>query len=311
MQVSELTGEQKVRDWEPTSQSHQNLITVHRNILSYLHISEKSRAAFAVADCGKIAISYVEIGLNKGSLSVIEPNTPNFRIVFNYSAETLFCNPIVIKQAGKELIATCTGRVDTIIHTWDLEKFRPTTVYHSWLTGHHLLCVIDNITVVCVAPTPFPDGTHRCQTLDTSVTPWELKAVLILPIESSLVTDVSYLKTTDGTSCLLLSTLGEVSVWAVDMLTGRTKWKTSWHNAYPVSICNDSDKKIYVADYRLDKVKVLSEEDGTVTDSISLRQYEIFAPHCIRIHDNFVYLAHKHLKETNTFLVSKISTWKK
>ena len=301
-----MSSEQKVRDWLPISWSTPNFRLENRYPLNFLHVSEKSRASFAVADCGKIAISYAEIGLNKGSLSVFQQDLPLYRSISTFSTEGLFCHPIVIKQEGKEFLAACTSRRDTAIYMWDLETFVATSVQSTIQIGQHLLCLIDDTTVACVEMVASPDGKNRARIMDISVTPWELKTVLLLRMDYSLVTDVSYLKTTDGTSCLLLSTLGGVSVWAVDMLTGKTKWKTSWDNAYPVSICNDTDKNIYVADYRADQVHVLSEKDGAFSDSVNLREYDIFAPHCIRFHDEFLYLAHKNSKDPDQFQVSKI-----
>ena len=239
---------------------------------------------------GKIVISYVEIDLKRGSLSVFDVKGTTFHTLINFSEENLFCHPIVIKQDGKEFFAACTRKTNTTITAWAAEKLTDIITYNTGLTGQHLLCVIDDTTIACVDMIASINDCHRVSTIDVSPKQWDLKGLLLLAIESSLVTDVSYLKTTDGTPYLLLSTLGKTSVWAVDMVTCRIKWKTSWKNAYPVSICNDIDKNIYVADHRADKILILSEEDGAVIDSVNLRQYDIFAPHCIRFHDDFVYL---------------------
>ena len=306
--MTEVPGELKVRDWESTIEGSQKLKLEHRFNLTYLSVSKKSRAAFAVADCGKIAISYDEIGLNRGSLSVFDLNHSNAQIFENVSGKSLSCHPIVLKHDRKEFLAACIGKTNTNIHTWALENtIENTTIHNTGFKSQPLLCVIDDATIACVEMTDSLNGSHKVSVMDASQKLWVLKAILLLAIESSPVTDVSYLKTTDGTSCLLLSTLGKTSVWAVDMLTGRIKWKSSWNNSYPVSICNDIDKNIYVADFRADQIYTLSEDDGTIIGSVNLREYDIFAPHCIRFHDNFVYLAHKNLKETDKFQISKVS----
>ena len=60
----------------------------------------------------------------------------------------------------------------------------------------------------------------------------------------------------------------------------------------PWSICSDNDNRIYVADFVQHKLFMLSSEEGTVIGSLELHQFGITKPYCVRVKDQYIYVAH-------------------
>ena len=157
------------------------------------------------------------------------------------------------------------------------------------------LCVIDENTVAYAELSS--EGMHRIHILNTDTDQWTLGNV-ILDKESKLVRDICYVNTSDGTSCLVLCRYDDKSVEAVQFIGGRTKWKIGkgemGKKFDPYSICPDqTDNAIYVSDFGKHMLHILSVDDGSVVTSVSLVQWRIVPPTCVRAHDNDVYITHR------------------
>ena len=146
------------------------------------------------------------------------------------------------------------------------------------------LCVIDDRTVGCGEVYP-ADGYNRIYVLNTETEDWSLgNTVLVKGLK--YIWDMCYMKTSDGTSCLVISCPGSPSVQAVEIIGGRIRWKTGVDlmgvDCFPWSVCTDRDNTVYMTDPVNEKLYLLSAEDGAVIRSVSLRPYGIISPVCVR-----------------------------
>ena len=106
-----------------------------------------------------------------------------------------------------------------------------------------------------------------------------------------------YIKTLDGTSCLILCCPYDECVQAVEMIGGQVRWQTGVEQmgakCYPWSICTDGDNIVYVADPLQRKLHLLAIEDGAAIRCISLRQLGVEFPLYVRAHDGYIYIGHE------------------
>ena len=104
------------------------------------------------------------------------------------------------------------------------------------------------------------------------------------------------MKTVDGTPCLLLSCPNDRNVQAVEIVGGRIRWKVGMQQmgekCCPWSIYTDENNTVYVTDWDYQRIHILSGEDGSATRSINLYPYGVRDPHCVRIHDEHIYIGH-------------------
>ena len=316
--MTDLLPTQKVNEWlkrEPSAAGdNQGLTVVERWNLDHLPHEDKSFATFAVADSGNIGISFaIEVGGCKdGSLSVMYPLRDTKPHFLSPSSKTIYYwNPVFITKNNKEYLAAYM--TDLSIQLWDIETHTSTTVskIKSKVTDLKNLCVIDGDTVACADMSPSPDGKCKIHILDTSTEEWSTRSTLVLPTGKGHIYDMCYMKTFDGTRCLLLCCPRDKYVHAVEMGGGKTRWKTAreqigedWE---PWSITTDKDSMIYVADQNQHKLLVLSADDGAVMDIINLRQHDIVAPFCVRMNEGSIYISHRDPKEAKKWQISKIA----
>ena len=125
----------------------------------------------------------------------------------------------------------------------------------------------------------------------------------------STITDICYVKTADGTACLLLSYTYTCFVQLLEMIGGKVRWqidKLQMAQFFrPWSICTDGST-VFVANPGPDVLHLLSVEDGSVLTSISLRSFGIRLTSCVRVHGDHLYIGHMDQKG-NTYCVSKFT----
>ena len=129
----------------------------------------------------------------------------------------------------------------------------------------------------------------------TNTQPWSLSSMLM--VRGVLgIADMCYMKTTDGTACLLLSCLLDNDIQAVEIVGGRIRWKVGKEQmgkkCFPGSICTDENNAVYLPDFFHHRMHILSGEDGSVIRSINLKPYGVIHPSCVRVHDQSIYISH-------------------
>ena len=228
------------------------------------------------------------------SLSVIYPGSSHPPQVLSNEGR-YYWSAVFMMNLGKEcLAATCYN--DNTIHLWDLEDNTSSIVYkHKFdIRKDTNFCVIDDRTVVYGEFFPsWEDGSHKIYILRTNTQPWSLSSMLVVR-GVKLICDICYMKTTDGTACLLLSCSDDVQ--AVEIVGGRIRWKVGkqqmGENCFPGSICTDENNTVYVTGTVYDKMHILYGEDGSVIRSINLEPYGIRNLNCVRVHDQHIYIVH-------------------
>ena len=118
----------------------------------------------------------------------------------------------------------------------------------------------------------------------------------LLVREVKYVHDMCHTKTVDGTACLLLCYPFDKCVQAVEVVSGRTRWKIGKQqmsvNCCPWSICKGKNKEVYVADWPMLNLHILSREDGSLISTINLKQYGVLNSSCVFVQDEHICLIH-------------------
>ena len=252
---------------------------------------------FAVSESGAIAISSIE----KPSLSVIYPGTddPPRPLSGDYSYR---CVEFVTISGVEYLAASCSN--DSSLHLVDPETRSHNIVYQFRSDKKPVamnLCVIDDSTVACATLDHSSDGVYNCHVLSVTPDKWLLSGTLKLRPNVEDVYDMSYMKTSDGSPCLLLCCPIDGLVQAVEVIGGRIRWRCGeqqlGEGARPWGVCADThDHVVYVTDRFQNKLHVLAGDDGAVIRSISLYQYGIVVPFSVRVHHENLYISHKKKK---------------
>ena len=301
---------------EPTfTAENQALTLVTRWNLDHLPRENRSLAAISVADSGNLGVSFVMPvdDSTESSLSMVYANSDMPPRSFLSSFKTMYySNPIFVKQGGKEYLGAYMS--DESIHLWDTETDTSKIVFTIKSTknkGMKNLFVINKDTVACGDMPTSSNGKYKVYILNTMGEQWNLTSTIYLKTGTNMALDMGYMKTLDGTSCLLLSCPDDKYVQAVEMVGGKTTWQTGPEQmgelCNPWSICSDKDHTVYVADYGQDKLHVLSTEDGSVLSSINLIESNIVTPFFIRVHDETVYIAHRNITDEDRYQVSKVN----
>ena len=297
-----LSREQKVEQWLSVSGSSDeeealNLVKTwdldHIPTTGRIYLGNK----FAVSESGAIAISSIE----KPSLSVIYPETDHQPrpLSGDYSYR---CVEFVTLSGVEYLAASCNN--DSSLHLVDPETRSHNVVYQFRSDKKPVamnLCVIDDSMVACATLDHSSDGVYNCHVLSVTPDKWLLSGTLKLRPNVEDVYDMSYMKTSDGTACLLLCFPIDGLVQAVEVIGGRTRWRCGeqqlGEGARPWGVCADThDHVVYVTDRFQNKLHVLAGDDGAVIRSISLYQYGIVVPFSVRVHHENLYISHKKKK---------------
>ena len=223
----------------------------------------------------------------KPSLSVIFPGTDKPPLIM--SRDNRYISPFFVTISDKEYLAVSSRDG---IHLWNLEKNALSVAYNFKEEREWHLCVIDQRTIACAARESASDGFSKIYVLNTDTEKFSLSSTLQLKIEG--ITDISYVKTTDGTSCLLLYTRYR-PIQCVEMVGGRVRWQVDKQQMgeffYPWSVCTDGST-VFVTDAVQIQLHLLSVEDGSVLTPINLRPFGIRFPSCVRVQGENVYLGH-------------------
>ena len=170
------------------------------------------------------------------------------------------------------------------------------------------LCVIDERTVACVAEKPSSDGLIHIYILKTDAEMWTLSSALFVQ-DTGLVSDISYVKTSDGTACFLLCFQSNRLLQCIEMVGGRVRWQVDEQQMgklfRPWSICTDGSA-FFVADCVLNRLHLLSVEEGSVLTSINLSPFGFRFPGCVLAQAEHLYIGHKKEK-TDAYCISKFT----
>ena len=247
---------------------------------------------FSLSSSGAIGIACHD---GRPSLSVIYPGSSRPPQALSTEEGYLYVpSAVFIMKSAKDCLAAICS---STIHLWNLEDNTSSVIYkRKFDIGFGInLCVIDDRTVAYGEVDPSGDGCQKIYILMTNTQPWSLSSMLVVRgIE--LIKDMCYMKTTDGTACLLLSCLHDNNVQAVEIVGGRIRWKVGkqqmGEKCFPESICTNENNTVYVTDWVCPRIHILSGEDGSAIRSISLKPYGVIHPGCIRVHDQSIYIGH-------------------
>ena len=146
---------------------------------------------------GAIAIASTE---SKPTMSIIYPGTdkpPTILDTNNMYMPTLFL--MICNQ--EYLAAASEGK----IQLRNLGKKTSTVAYTFKESAHWCLCVVDERTVACVQESTSPiESFSQICLLNTDTEKFDLSSAIRIKADE-VMTDMCYMKTTDGTACLLLS----------------------------------------------------------------------------------------------------------
>ena len=305
-----------VAEWL-TSKQHstsdtRQLILVNRWDLEHLVSKPDSYISFAVGQSGWIGVMCFENGLNQGKPSWMHPSkdkpSPDEPTSGQYSGCPVFVT------ADKEYMAIYDKH--KIIHTWYLENNTQRVVFYfksksATPTKPKNLCVIDDNTVALGDVYPATDGTTKVFMFETGVKKWTLRNILTLTTNVQAIPDMCFVKTLDGTPCLVLSCPLDGYLQAMELIGGRMKWQTGRQQKglgfLPLSICAGRNNTLYVTDPDQCKLYLLSTDDGAVIDSVNLSQYDIVCPVSVRARGEHVHIAHRRAKEKNKWQISSFT----
>ena len=245
----------------------------------------------------------------KPTLSVMYPGTDKPPAVS--PREDGYTSALFLTISDKEyLVATSVDQ----IHLWNPAKNTSSVVYQLKEKKDWHLCAIDERSVACVAEQPGLDGYSKIYALNTGPEKFNLSSTLRVKAGRG-ITDICFVKTTDGTPCLLLSFPWNFLVQLVEMVGGKVRWqvdkqqmggssgmRTSFR---PWSICTDGNT-VFVLTARPTKLHLLSIEDGLVVMAANLHPFGIIYPSCVRLQGDHLYVGHMN-ENQDTFCVSKFT----
>ena len=235
----------------------------------------------------------------KPSSSVMYPGTDKPPLIL--SKDNQYRSALFITIADQEFLASAS--MDNI-RLWNPVHNTSKVVYKSEEIGR--LCVIDERTVAWVAEFPSSNDLIHIHILNTDAEMWTLSSTLSVKATDS-VSDISHVKTSDGTACFLLSFRLNGVIQFIEMVGGRVRWQVdnqqidgsfrSW------SICTDCST-VFVVDPVQNRLHLLSVEDGSVLRSINLRPLGIDYPGCVRLQGERLYIGHMNDK-CDAYCISK------
>ena len=245
----------------------------------------------------------------KPTLSVIYPGTDKPPLIL--CRDEGYTSALFITISDEKYLTAAS--VDKI-HLWNLAKNTSSVAYKFEEEKDWHLCVIDDRTVACVAEQPALDGYSKIYILTTGMEKFELSSSL--RVKAGLgITDICFMKTADGTPCVLLSIPENFLVQCMEMVGGKIRWKVDKQQMgsssrarisfRPWSICTDG-YTVFVLTARPTKIHLLSVEDGSVLTSISPHSFGIIYPSCVRLQGEHLYVGHMNENE-DTFCVSKFA----
>ena len=214
---------------------------------------------------GSVGIAF---GRARPSLSIVYPGTDKHPLIL--STDKGYVSTVFISVSDKEyLAAVCKGGV----YSWDTEKGTSSLAYKFDKPAHSKmsLCVIDKTTVACGEIHQSAEAFCKIYVLNTERKRWKLRGTVLVEAKDK-ITDMCYMKTADGTSCLVTVDGNQVQV--VEMIGGKVRWRIVQQQMgkrfHPWSICTDGTT-VFAADPTQFQLHLLSVEDGVVCQSTSVR----------------------------------------
>ena len=177
------------------------------------------------------------------ALSVMFPGTKKSEKIC--SSQKYFQSAIFVNIAGKEkLVANCY--TDLTVRIWDLETGTSKIVMYP--VARMNLCVIDDTTIACGEVKPSADGGPTVLYIfNIDDDQWSCGSTVHIK-DVQEIHDMCFLKTSDGTPCLLLCCPDERCVQAVEMVGGKPRWKTDvdqmGSGCFPWNICTDISNRV-------------------------------------------------------------------
>ena len=267
----------------------------------------------AVSDSGLIAISDTYA---RPSLSVVNPRASggggggddavgdggkSSSLVFS-STRNIFRSAVFVNVSGRECVAA-SCRNDGSIHLLDTETLTSSIVYEDpQMIGKRMnICKIDDTTVAYGDVEGSEKCLFRVYVLDINTKQWKVKNMLLLNTRAETIYDMCYLKTADGTACLVLSCPADDCIQAVEMVGGRARWKStnndeSGKTFCPWTVCTDGHDTVYALDLSRNMLCVMAAEDGVAVCFISLQPFGVILPSCVRMLENHIYVSHRDSK---------------
>ena len=295
-----MPRDDKVKEWlskqeelSTSDKNHEVLKLQETWHLDHIEISGNIFAGtrFSVSESGVIGISCEE----QPFLSVIYPGTQKPPLILTALKPHRFAT--FIKSADREFLATLSPD-DENLYLWDIskgtstKKFNP-KMHEGKFTGYLQIFVIDDKTIG-YAEIP-SNKRFRVFFINTENTQGQWpSSTLTLSTNVQFIPDMCYIKMSDGTPCLLLCSVSDHCVQAVELMGGKIRWQTGklqmGEYCFPWSICTDEHNTVYVTDYLDHRMHILSGEDGSVIRSINLMPFGVGHAVCVRVHDKYLYV---------------------
>ena len=282
--------------------SFQQTIKVNHIVKSAGHRSSSLYTGFAVSESsGSIGIASADA---RPSLSVIYPDTDRPPVVL--SRDNRYISPFFVEISDQEYLAAAS---EDQIHIWNLKRNTSSVAYKFQESGRWHLCVIDERTVACVAEQSSP-GHHfsKIYILNTDTEKFNLNSTIRMSTDGT-ITDICYVKTADGTACLLLSYAYTCFVQLVEIIGGKVRWQVGIQQMggsfHPWSICTDGST-VFIVNALPAKLHLLSVEDGSVVMPISLLSFGHIYPGFASLQGENLYVGHMDEKR-ETYCISKFT----
>ena len=237
----------------------------------------------------------------KHSLAVIYPGTDKPPLIL--SEVDLHTSALFLTISGQDYLAAAARDG---IHLWNLANNTSSVVFQFKEQKDWLLCAVDDRTVACVAQHSASDRLREIYILNTDSQKFGLNAKICVNIDGE-ITDLSYVKMTDGTPCLLLNTPWK-GLQCVEMIGGKVRWQVDrqkmGESFYPWSISTDNNT-VFIANVHPPAVHLLSVEDGSAMTSMNLPPYGFRFPSCVRLQGDHLYVGH--VNKEGTYCISKFT----
>ena len=250
---------------------------------------------FTMSESGAIGTS----GYENDSLAVMYPETDKASVIF--SEEDVYRSVTFVKIGRKEYLAAAFNQ-DGCLYLWDIESKKSKKVFDPVIPSEQrdkymIIFKIDESTIGYGEVLSSSDGSRRVFILQTDTEEWSLFSTLRLFTPHD-IWDMCYTKVADGTSLVLLCIPHDQRIMAVEMVGGRTRWEVGkqpmGETFDPWSICTDDDNNtVYVADFRQNRIQLLSATDGTSLKYFDPGSCGIQRIFTVRVHDQHLYVEHK------------------
>ena len=238
---------------------------------------------------------------DKPSLSLMHPCTDKPPLVL--SRDHKYGSAVFVTISGRDYLAAASK---DHIHLWNLAENTSCVVYKFKEQNVWLMCLIDERTVACVVVGTSSDGFSHIYILKTDTEMWTLSSTHLVKVDHS-ASDIAYVKTSDGTPCLVLSYSSSTSlVQSVELVGGKIRWHVDQQQMsekfYPRSICTDGNT-VFITDPGQYLLHLLSVDDGSVITSINLRPFGFSLSSCVRLHGEHLLVGHVN-KKGDTYCIS-------